>query len=107
MKFKTTKKRNYEKVIKVPYCALQNALVYERPIAYTAGKYGWNADIYDIAGLAIVTGYAPFGNVAISRDEIAEVENEAQHVRFSGLSFEEEKEALRAVVVSLLKREVK
>lgn len=53
MKFRTTKKAimaNYGNVIKVDYCDLQNLLKYESPIAYTAGVYGWNADIYDFGG---------------------------------------------------------
>lgn len=65
MKFKTTEKeikKNYNKIIAVGYCALQYLLCYENPIAYTCGVYGWKADIYDIDGVAIVTGYNPFEN---------------------------------------------
>lgn len=64
MKFKTTKKAiksHYYTIIAVGYCDLQDLLHYENPIAYTCGVYGWNADIYDIDGVAIVTGYRPFG----------------------------------------------
>lgn len=60
MKFKSTKRdimANYGNIIKVDYCDLQNLLKYESPIAYTAGVYGWNADIYDFGGIAICTGY--------------------------------------------------
>ena len=43
---------------------------------YTAGAYGWNADIYCIEGggkfFAICTGYRPFG---ISNQRILEVAN--------------------------------
>ena len=66
MKFETAQKAikaNYGKIIKVGYCRLQFLLNCERPIAYTTGRYGWNADIYDIDGVAIVTGYNPFGNI--------------------------------------------
>lgn len=67
MKFKTTQKAikaNYNTIICVPYCGLQNLLKYESPVAYTERREGWAADIYDMGGgVAIVTGYAPFGNV--------------------------------------------
>lgn len=67
MKFKTTKKaiiKNYSKIVRVGYCRLQFLLNCERPIAYTTGRYGWNADIYDMGGgVAIVTGHRPFGNI--------------------------------------------
>ena len=66
MKFKTTQKEikaNYNTIICVPYCGLQNLLNYESPVAYTVRREGWAADIYDMGGgVAIVTGYAPFGN---------------------------------------------
>ena len=32
-------------------------LNYERPVAYAAGVYGWNFDVYDFGSVAIVTGY--------------------------------------------------
>lgn len=72
MKFKTTQKeiRNgYVHVLKVGYCELQTLLNYEAPVAYTTSTYGWGSDIYDIGnGNAISTGYAPFGDIAVSYD---------------------------------------
>ncbi len=47
----------------VSYCSLQHLLHYEREIAYTTRSEGWGADIYQFGSTAIVTGYAPFGNV--------------------------------------------
>ena len=60
MKFKTTAKEmksGYYMIISVGYCDLQNLLNYKTPVAYSAGTYGWNFDVYDIDGVAIVTGY--------------------------------------------------
>ena len=65
MKFKTTRKAitaNYGTVISAGYCDLQHLFAREEAAAYTAGVYGWNADIYTFGGVAIVTGYRPFGN---------------------------------------------
>lgn len=64
MKFKTTKKAilgSSPRVYKLGYCDLHALLRYHEPIAYTSGVYGWNADIYQINGVVIVTGYRPFG----------------------------------------------
>lgn len=60
MKFKTTKKavtNGYYKIIGLGYCSIQSMLYYKNPIAYTCGIYGWNCDIYEIKGIAIMTGY--------------------------------------------------
>lgn len=66
MKFKTTQKaikQGYSNVICVSYCALQRLLSCESEIAYTTRIEGWGADIYQFGNTAIVTGYAPFGNI--------------------------------------------
>lgn len=74
MKTKTTKKaimNAYENVIKVGYCDLQDALKWREPNFYTAGVYGWNADVYVIDyDTVIVTGYRPFGNIELPREVI-------------------------------------
>jgi len=64
MKFKTTKKAILNSgipVYGVPYCALQFLLALESPVAYTVRREGWGADVYEVNGVYIVTGYAPFG----------------------------------------------
>lgn len=60
MKYLTTAKaikEGYYKIIAVGYCDLQSLLSHENPVAYTRGCYGWNFDVYDINGVALVTGY--------------------------------------------------
>ena len=43
------------------------------PDYYTAGVYGWNCDVYVIAGLAICTGYRPAAGVrAVGVRELAD-----------------------------------
>ena len=66
MKFRTTKKEinnGYTNRICVGYCALQTLLSFENPVAYTTRTEGWGADIYLFGTTAIITGYAPFGNI--------------------------------------------
>lgn len=84
MKSKTTRaeiKHAYPIIIFAPYCALQNLLAYETPVLYTAGKYGWNYDVYDMGVcVAICTGFRgmPGKKSAHYRD----YDNRAQHIRF-------------------------
>ena len=60
MKFKTTTKaikNGYSNVKRAGYCEIQTLLRGVTPIAYTAGVYGWNYDVYRINGVTICTGY--------------------------------------------------
>lgn len=43
--------------VRVGYCMGQSLLRDIEPDYYTAGIYGWNFDVYQIAGLTICTGY--------------------------------------------------
>ena len=100
MKFKTTQKEiraNYNKIICVPYCGLQNLLNYESPVAYTVRREGWAADIYDMGGgVAIVTGYAPFGNIRPTYEQVKAVEEQAEKIRYDySLAWEEQREQLK------------
>ena len=66
MKYRTTRKDTlrYYDCIKVGYCDLHDLLSFRNASAYTCGVYGWNADVYTFGGVAIVTGYRPFGRRA-------------------------------------------
>ena len=71
MKYKTTQKavyRDFGNVLQVGYCNLQHLLSGISPDAYTTRIEGWAADVYMFGRVAIVTGYAPFGNVVPSYD---------------------------------------
>ena len=80
MKFKTTRKeitQNYKYVICVGYCKMDYLLTNQQPIAYNAGVNGWNYDLYDINGVAIVTGYRPWGNIRPDYETIKKYEDKA------------------------------
>lgn len=82
MKFQTTRKAikaNYGTILEVGYCDLQTLLRYKDADAYTCGVYGWNADIYILDGVAIVTGYRPFGNYS-NYDLVREYELKARKI---------------------------
>ena len=100
MKFRATQKEikaNFNTIICVPYCGLQTLLNYESPITYTERREGWAADIYDMGGgVAIVTGYAPFGNVRPSYELRKRYETDAEKIRYNySLAWEEQRNALR------------
>lgn len=109
MKFKTTKKEimaNYGSVIRIGYCDLQYLLNYESPIAYTSGAYGWGADIYEVGGIAITTGYRPFGNICPNWEIVKKYEEEAEKIRHN-CSYKEEREALRDLLKKFMEEVLK
>lgn len=70
-------------IIKVGYCELQytlKALDMER-VGYTCGVNGWNADVYRLEkGIALTTGYRPFGNIRVDSDRLRALEEAVQAV---------------------------
>ena len=102
MKYKTTKKdvmNGYSNIICVGYCSLQNLLNCERETAYTSRSEGWAADIYDFGNTAIVTGYAPFGNIRPGYDLCQKYETAAEKIRCNyELSWTERKAKLQELI---------
>lgn len=84
MKYKVTKKEimaGFDKVIKVGYCNLQYLLNFETPESYVSSRtYGWQADVYNINGVAIVTGYGPFGNIDPDYDTLKMYNTKAEKI---------------------------
>lgn len=85
MKYRTTQKEiraNYKNVIRVGYCNLQYMLNFKTASAYTATRYGWGADIYEVSpDTVIVTGYAPFGTIKPDYNTIRDFEIRAEEIR--------------------------
>lgn len=54
-------KRTHVRVFQFGCEELHNLLSFRKPYAYTAGVYGWNADVYSYANTALTTGYRPTG----------------------------------------------
>ena len=78
MKVQVTKKQvmsSYSNILKLSSCKLQDLLNRFSPRYYTCGVNGWNADIYIIDGMCIVTGYNPFGNIMPSVDIVKHAES--------------------------------
>lgn len=81
---KTTQKavkNRFSIVVPVPYCELQVLLRHLSPFAHTERAEGWGADVYNIGGgVAIATGYAPFGNVKLPHDRLEAYEQKATEI---------------------------
>lgn len=111
MKYKTTKTavmNGYARVYCARYCQLQHLLRYSEAVAYTAGIYGWNSDIFDLGALAnsfadvaICTGYRPFGRSI--PEGLAEKYNKlAESLNAQNMSAGEHKRALRKLHAKFL-----
>ena len=103
MKYKTTQKaikNSYSRILCVGYCDLQYLFYFESPEAYTCGVYEWNADIYSAGGVAIVTGYRPFGNIRPSYDLRKAYDDRAREVvsNMNYQSIEETRGILREMI---------
>ncbi len=106
MKFKTTKKdimNGYDKIISVGYCDLQSLLRCESEVAYTVRREGWGADIYQFGNTAIVTGYAPFGNIRPDHELCQKYEKAADQINSNyELSYSERKEKLQELIKAFI-----
>lgn len=101
MKFKTTRKaivHGSERLVYAPYANLQYLLHYHDPVAYTAGVYGWNFDVYEIGNLTICTGYR--GMPGRRANNIDEYERRASEIYHDDeKSFEEQEEEIERLLI--------
>lgn len=106
MKYRTTQKEvkcNFSKVFAVGYCGLSNLLRFEEPRAYTCGVYGWNSDIYEFGGVAVTTGYRPFGK-DIPAAIIRQYEEQARAIGGDySRQYAERRDAVGALVAEFIK----
>lgn len=78
MKYKTTRKAIVNGSVNVKcagYCDLQNLLRNHSAVAYTAGVYGWNFDVFEVYGVTICTGYRNMPGARL--EDIREYEEKA------------------------------
>ena len=105
MKYKTTNKavkEGYCKVKRLGYCAAQYLLTFESPVAYTAGIYGWNSDIYDFGSIAISTGYRPTG-CNVDYDIVNRYEKQAEQINCDyKKSYEERKQETKKLLAAFI-----
>ena len=107
MKLRATKKEmreGYDKVLRIGYCNAQNLLNYEQPFAYSAGRYGWCCDYYDINGVLISTGYSPIESKGMRSDykRIREYEARAERLRYEVEDFTVRRQKTRELLEEML-----
>lgn len=94
MKYKTTRKAIVNGSVNVRcagYCDLFCLLRNHEPIAYTAGIYGWNFDVFEVYGVTICTGCRNMPGKRL--DGIREYEEKACEIWGSYyMPYEEQKE---------------
>ena len=96
--------RNYSTVLKVPYCALQSLLSHETPVSYTRGLYGWNYDVYNVGGVAIVTGYRNMPGARVPDSIVNQIEECARVLCNTSVDYESTRAALRNMIDLLIAR---
>lgn len=108
MKFKVTRKEikeNY-RAINVPYCELQHLLRYRNPIAYNAGTYGWNYDVYDFrdfsTNICMCTGYRNYPGIPVTREICCKYEDKAKEIVYGNTPYQEVKEKLDDLIREFL-----
>ena len=89
----------YKNIIKVGYCELPDLLSYTKKMGYTAGIYGWNADIFQVDwNTAIITGYRPFGNIDPDRMIIRKYNEETRRLKKQNINYEQIKSKLDELI---------
>lgn len=101
MKYKTTRKAIVNGSVNVKcagYNDLQHLLRNHALIAYNAGVYGWNFDVYEVYGVTICTGYRNMPGEKLMY--VDEYEKKARDIfRFDNdMHFEEKKEAVEKLL---------
>ena len=81
-------KRNFDLIIKVPYCKLQDVLDESGALYYNDGVYGWNYDVYcfqvESYKVAICTGYRPIGEKCFNYADYSIIEAIAKYNKHEG-----------------------
>lgn len=107
MKFRITRKEiknNYKYIIEVGYCDLCTLLRYKNAVAFNSGTYGWNYDVFDCGGgVAIVTGYRPFGNIRPKYTIIDDFEHKAFETMKTTKDYEDLKAKLDDLIQEFIK----
>lgn len=103
MKFKTTRKAIVNGSVNVKhagYCDLSHLLHYHEAVAYTAGIYGWNFDVFEVYGITICTGYRNMPGLRLKH--IREYEEKARAIINDWETYEGNYEAKKEAVEKLL-----
>jgi hypothetical protein len=84
---------------------MQFLLIGKNPMAYNSGVYGWNYDLYDLDGIALLTGYrGTYGTYINPMEE----EKQARAVwEDRALSYEKKLEMIDSLLWQVINKAVK
>ncbi len=103
MKHEITRKdlrKRFSILISAGYCNLQSLFSDTTPDYYMTRTEGWAADVYEISSnAAIVTGYAPIGNISPSYDLQRKYELMARRVIGDGLHINTDDKVLKLEIM--------
>lgn len=105
MKTRTTKPAvmaSHRHAVRIGYGDAQNLLDLFPASGYTAGTYGWNADVYSFGNVAVVTGYRPFGDVRPSYATVRRYDDAADEILRRPDDVETKRNVLRALIDDFL-----
>lgn len=101
MKIKTTRKElhnSFKNVYQCGYCDLQYIFLYEEPLFYNSGVYGWNFDGFPVWGTdtVIITGYRNMTGERIPSELIKKYSDKAENIckKYSFKDYDKRKKAL-------------
>ena len=100
----TCKKVRQYNAISISYCGAWYLLRGLEPIAYTAGVYGWNEDIYVDNNIFITTGYRPHGTKHVSYDILESYEEQAKTIYNSNKDYKDKIAMISAIRAEFLKK---
>jgi hypothetical protein len=107
-KIKTTQKAMRENyfIIGIGYCNAQYLLNVVKPIAYSAGVYGWQCDYYDVDGVVISTGYNYINNqnTVMDYDTIRKYDNKACKLLSQNKPYDVKKKQVRKLLSKMIKQ---
>ena len=98
----------FKNVIAISYGCAQNLLHCVRANYYTYSKvHGWQADVYIIDNdTAIVTGYAPFGNVKVDYALLKEYEKKAERVYYTVNHYDDRTNILKMYLIEFIEKTI-
>ncbi len=107
MKLEITKKaiRDLDQtILKIGYCSAQYLLRFQPKFAYSAGKYGWSCDYYEVNGVIISTGYFPIGK-EVEYKLVQEYDDKAREIcNDHSRSYEDQKTAVNTLLYELIEK---
>ena len=100
--YKKHVRAEYPIVVYCGYCNLQYTLHFAQAIGHTERAEGWGCDIYELApGIALTTGYDPFGTRRLPSALTARYEAKAEQILANNIYSDIAKAELEALIDEL------